>query len=302
MECNVMAPRRPVAAGKCEGFPRASFAVAEVRDGAVAGEVLDVICEHELALAVNGDPLATLMCSDANLAELACGFLFSEGVIEGADEILSLAVGPGRESLSLRLNHPVRRPAAPVRTSGFGGVALASPRLSVAGSRAAAARGAAVPADGAAPSDSVPFPRPRAGASPFPEEAPALTAVEAAAIQEAVTAMRVGAREYAATRGTHCSALFADGACVALFEDIGRHNTFDKLAGWCLLAGVDPAGMLLATTGRVSSEMLRKAARLGVATVASLSGPTDAAVREARARGIRLAGYANSSRLTLYAG
>ncbi len=48
--------------------------------------------------------------------------------------------------------------------------------------------------------------------------------------------------------------------------------------------------------------MLRKAARLGVTTVASLSGPTDAAVREARARGIRLAGYVNSSRLTLYAG
>ncbi len=85
-------------------------------------------------------------------------------------------------------------------------------------------------------------------------------------------AMRVGAREYAATRGTHCSALFCRDDMVALYEDIGRHNTFDKLAGHCLTRGIDATGFLLATTGRVSSEMLRKAARLGVGTVASLSG------------------------------
>ena len=113
--------------------------------------------------------------------------------------------------------------------------------------------------------------------------------------------VRVGAREYAATRGTHCSALFCRDEMVALYEDIGRHNTFDKLAGHCLTRGIDATGFLLATTGRVSSEMLRKAARLGVGTVASLSGPTDAAVREARGRGMTLAGYVNSSRLTLYA-
>lgn len=96
-------------------------------------------------------------------------------------------------------------------------------------------------------------------------------------------AMRVGAREYAATRGTHCSALFCRDEMVALYEDIGRHNTFDKLAGHCLTRGIDATGFLLATTGRVSSEMLRKAARLGVGTVGVAIG----SYRCGRARGPR---------------
>ncbi|MEC4294547.1 formate dehydrogenase accessory sulfurtransferase FdhD [Adlercreutzia shanghongiae] len=267
------------AAGEREAFPRSSFSVVCCDEGDVAAEAIEVICEHELSVIANGCELATLMCSDANLFELVCGFLFSEGVIGDAREVLVLDLDAARRTAHLTLSHPVRRPAARVITSGFGGTALAAPSGRMFPSLAAGA-----------------------GAPSLPETLPALAPRDADRICDAVTAMRVGAREYAATRGTHCSALFRHGEMIALYEDIGRHNTFDKLAGHCLLAGIDAAGSLLATTGRVSSEMLRKAARLGVGTVASLSGPTDAAVREARARGIALAGYVTSSRLTLYAG
>lgn len=267
------------ASGEREAFPRSSFSVICCDEGGVAAEAIEVICEHELSIVANGRELATLMCSDANLSELVYGFLFSEGVIGDAREVLALDVDAVRSTAHLSLSHSVRRPAARVITSGFGGTALAAPSGHFFPSLAAGA-----------------------GAPSLPETLPALAPRDADCICDAVTAMRVGAREYAATRGTHCSALFRHGEMIALYEDIGRHNTFDKLAGHCLLAGIDAAGSLLATTGRVSSEMLRKAARLGVGTVASLSGPTDAAVREARARGIALAGYVTSSRLTLYAG
>ena len=275
-----MVQSRPVrAAGEREAFPRSSFSVICCDKGVAVAEAIEVICEHELAIVANGCELATLMCSDANLSELVYGFLFSEGVIGDAHEILAFKMDAARRTVRLSRSPPVRRPVAPVITSGFGGTALAAPSGHLCSS----------PSTGA-------------GAPSLPVTVPAPALGDADRICSAVMAMRVGAREYAATRGTHCSALF-DGAgeMVALYEDIGRHNTFDKLAGHCLMAGIDTAGMLLATTGRVSSEMLRKAARLGVGTVASLSGPTDAAVREARRRGIALAGYVNSSRLTLYA-
>ena len=107
-----------------------------------------------------------------------------------------------------------------------------------------------------------------------------------------MAAMDEAAVEYHATRGMHCSALFRDGEMLGCFEDIGRHNTLDKLAGHCLLNGIPAQGALLATTGRVSAEMCAKALRLGVAAVASCSGPTDQAVRLAREAGVMLVGYA----------
>lgn len=105
-------------------------------------------------------------------------------------------------------------------------------------------------------------------------------------------AMQSNAPEHAATRGMHCSALFGGGGMIGCFEDIGRHNTFDKLAGHCLLNAIPTQRTLLTTTGRVSAEMMRKALRLGVEAVASCSGPTDVAIRLARDAGVMLVGYA----------
>ncbi|MCG4824240.1 formate dehydrogenase accessory sulfurtransferase FdhD [Adlercreutzia equolifaciens] len=275
---NTVQARAVRVAGECEAFPRSYFSVVCCDEGDIAAEAIEVICEHELTIVANGCELATLMCSNANLSELVYGFLFSEGVIGDVREVVAFDMDAARRIARLSLSHPVRRPAAPVITSGFGGKALAAPSGRFLPSLAVGT-----------------------GACSLPETLPVPTPGDIDLIRGAVMAMRVGAREYAATRGTHCSALFCRDEMVALYEDIGRHNTFDKLAGHCLTRGIDATGFLLATTGRVSSEMLRKAARLGVGTVASLSGPTDAAVREARGRGMTLAGYVNSSRLTLYA-
>ena len=100
----------------------------------------------------------------------------------------------------------------------------------------------------------------------------------------------------------HCSALFDGTNLVAHFEDVGRHNTFDKLAGYCMLEGIDPKGGLIATTGRVSGEMMRKAIRLGACAVATLSGPTDVAVDLANKANVMLFGYVRNGSATLYAG
>ena len=83
-------------------------------------------------------------------------------------------------------------------------------------------------------------------------------------------------------------------------EDIGRHNTLDKIQGECLLKGVPTEDRLLLTTGRVSSEMLLKAARMQVPVVVSRHSPTGSAVSLARDLGIALVGHARGSRLLVY--
>ena len=235
---------------------------------------LPVICESEVRLVVNGEPLATLLCSDAALRELVYGFLYDEEVVDGAGEIRSFSFDETSRTAQVAVARVVDQPECPVRSSGFAGVALK------------------------APSDP-----PRRTAAPRADATLRYAGqVGAPAAVAAVRLMQDGATEYASTRGMHCSALFDGQRMVAHFEDVGRHNTLDKLAGFCLLEEFDPTGCLIATTGRVSGEMMRKAIRLGACAVASLSGPTDAAVELADGAGVALFGYVRNGSATQYAG
>lgn len=235
---------------------------------------LPVICESEVRLVVNGEPLATLLCSDAALRELVYGFLYDEEVVDGAGEIRSFSFDETSRTAQVAVARVVDQPECPVRSSGFAGVALK------------------------APSDPL-----RRTAAPRADATLRYAGqVGAPAAVAAVRLMQDGATEYASTRGMHCSALFDGQRMVAHFEDVGRHNTLDKLAGFCLLEEFDPTGCLIATTGRVSGEMMRKAIRLGACAVASLSGPTDAAVELADGAGVALFGYVRNGSATQYAG
>ncbi len=85
-------------------------------------------------------------------------------------------------------------------------------------------------------------------------------------------------------------------------EDIGRHNTLDKLRGEALLHDIDTRGRMVVSSGRISSEMLLKAARMGVPVVASRTSPTEMAVGLAEQLGITVIGYVRPDSLNLYAG
>ncbi|MGE5855452.1 MAG: formate dehydrogenase accessory sulfurtransferase FdhD, partial [Syntrophaceae bacterium] len=104
------------------------------------------------------------------------------------------------------------------------------------------------------------------------------------------------------TRGTHCSALAGPQGILAAREDIGRHNTIDMLCGWALLEGVDLADKILLTTGRVSSEIVSKAWRMGVPVIVSHSAATSRAVMMAESLGIVIIGYVRGGTFTVYAG
>jgi len=106
---------------------------------------------------------------------------------------------------------------------------------------------------------------------------------------------------YHETRGVHASGLFTpEGELLALAEDIGRHNTLDKLLGLCLIQNINPDGMLLFTTGRISSEMMSKAAWLRTPIVGSMTAPSSLATALAETWGITIAGYVRSGQVRIY--
>jgi FdhD protein len=102
------------------------------------------------------------------------------------------------------------------------------------------------------------------------------------------------------SRGLHTAFLFNSEGIISLKNDIGRHNAVDKVIGEALTQGNLRKGLVLASTGRLSSEIVLKALRAQIPILTSLSSPTDAAVELADKFGQTLAGYVRGKRMILY--
>jgi FdhD protein len=116
------------------------------------------------------------------------------------------------------------------------------------------------------------------------------------------SALRAGQRIFSVTGGLHGAGLFtADGTLVAVREDVGRHNAVDKIVGHALLGGDLPlADHLLMVSGRVSFEIVEKAAMAGIAVVAAVSAPTSLAVEAASRFGVTLVGFLRDDHFNIY--
>ncbi|MFC2015213.1 formate dehydrogenase accessory sulfurtransferase FdhD [Chloroflexota bacterium] len=101
-------------------------------------------------------------------------------------------------------------------------------------------------------------------------------------------------------KGMHMSALSNGYKLIISAGDIGRHNTIDKIWGECMLKGIPTKDCLLVTTGRISLEMLVKAAKMGIPVVASLNSATNQAVELGANLGITVVGYAHRNRLSVF--
>jgi FdhD protein len=100
--------------------------------------------------------------------------------------------------------------------------------------------------------------------------------------------------------GTHTAGLFGAAGLELIVEDIGRHNTVDRIAGEAILGDIDTTGKAILTSGRISSEMLVKASRLGCGIVASRTSPTELAVSLAIEANVALCGYVRRDQLRVF--
>lgn len=225
------------------------------------------IVESPVSLTVNGQVWTTFMCTPVHLEALMVGFLFNEGVIDSIKEVEDVRICEHGDNVDVWLAHEASKPDSWTRTSGCtGGVTAVA---------------------------SIERPQPVTVSEEFnlsPEQ-----------VNQLVDMLFESQELYRETGGVHTSAL-SDGREVILSaEDIGRHNTLDKIAGLCLMQNTWPAKRVLITTGRISSEMLQKAVRMGARIVASRTSPSSLSIELAQAWGITLIGYARRTRFNLYA-
>jgi FdhD protein len=226
----------------------------------------DTIVEAPVSLTVNGQVWLTFMCTPVNLEAMAVGFLYNEGIIETMNEVEDVRVCEHGDNVDVWLNHSVEQPTSWRRTSGCTGGVTAVDAL-------------------ARVDVSFNVDRPR-----VPPEA----------IGHLLAQFFEAQVLYRETGGVHTSALSDGEKIVTVAEDIGRHNTLDKISGLCLMNGISPETRILITTGRISSEMLQKAARMSSPILISRTSPSSLSIEMAERYGITLIGYARTHRFNIY--
>src|SRR2546422_485831 len=237
-----------------------------VRGGRVSEVAADVVREQPLTIHVNGEKFLTLLCSPMMLEALVVGYLWMEKVIGDVEEIARVEVSPVDGRADVTLTHPVTLPTERILTSGCGG--------------------------------GITF---RIDHRLFPRLHSSLR-VRPADLANGMKQLFQAATQYQRSRGIHGAALSDGTRLLVVAEDVGRHNAVDKVKGQALLEGIPTADRILLSTGRVSSEMLLKAARMGVPVVASRTSPTEMAVALAGQLNVTVCGYGRPDGLNLYAG
>ena len=246
------------------GFGAVPASWYEYRRGWVAVEA-EVIEEASLTVYVNGQEVATLMASPREQEQLALGFLANEGLIAGLAEVKDVYLSRKGCCVDVWLSHAVTIPERVVITSGCGG--------------------------------GVTFDQPNdLEYMPLKEDC----RIRPEALTRLFNQLQAPGSLYARARGVHAAGLSDGEQLVVIAEDVGRHNAVDKLLGQCLLAGIETRGRILLTTGRISSEMLRKGARMGCPIIASRNSPTSLSVAMAEAWNITLIGYIRHGTLRAY--
>ena len=228
----------------------------------VDGEVIE---ETLVTIYVNGLELATIMSTPSDQDKLALGFLKNEGFIEGLGEVEDVRLSQNGCCVDVWLGHPIARPKRVIVTSGCGG--------------------------------GVTFDDPAVGIKPLQDA----VHIDPELLFGLMNQLHFPGSLHARTRGVHAAGLAEGDRLLAWVEDVGRHNTIDKLLGACLLKGIATRGRILLATGRVSSEMLRKGALMGCPIIASRNSPTSMSVVMAQAWNITLIGYVRQGSMRVYA-
>jgi FdhD protein len=225
---------------------------------------LSVPKEMPFTIYINSQELVTILCTPLKLNCLVVGYLLAEGIIGDMKDVASMRVCEDDALADVKLNQPdFVLPQKRILTSGCGGGVSLNSNI---------------------------------GASKIKTD----LSLAPKQIFQLRRYMLESADLYNLTGGIHTSALCDDKGVLVVGEDIGRHNTLDKIMGEYFLRKISTKNRILLTSGRVSSEMITKVAKMQVPVIASLTSPTQRALTLARDLDITLAGYVRETHLIVY--
>jgi FdhD protein len=260
-------------------MPEAVRRVEVVRfQGVVRSEDADrAAVEEPLEIRLHGQPFAVVMRTPGHDRELAAGFLLSENVIAGADDLGTIAYC--QDALNV-LN---------VTLAGQAGERLDQ----LLAARRQVSMNSSCGLCGRLTIESLRVDRPPIGGT-FTVAAQVLAALP--------QRLRPAQRLFDETGGLHAAGLFtAGGELAAAAEDVGRHNAVDKVIGGLLLTEELPiADRVLCVSGRTSYEIVQKAFLAGIPVIASVSAPSSLAIDLARDAGLTLVGFVRGSTFNVY--
>ncbi len=245
--------------------------IFRVRDAVHAGMETDrVIVEEPLTIMVDRVGSFTVLCTPSDIEALAVGFVYAEGMIRGIEDVTAIFT---KDALPNVIGIEVREPAQ----LGIARNLVVASSCGLCGVRNIEKMLSGIPA------------------CPHSLEVPEQL------ISDVAEKLRPLQTTFALTGSSHAAALFdRDGNILAFAEDIGRHNALDKAIGKCLLAKRLPRGCGVVLSGRVSLEMITKAARAGLELVVAVSGVSSYAITAARQWNITLCGFVRNGRINIY--
>jgi FdhD protein len=231
----------------------------------------EIVTEYPLTIYVHDEEFATIVCTPVHLRELVVGFMASEGLIQSSDEIKSLSIDSTRGVAYVELHYK----------SSIDPVLFSKRRISSCCGK---------------------------GRQSFYFQSDAMTtkpvhsslSISPAQCIQSMEKLSELSTVHRVTGGVHNAILFSEDGIRDHFTDIGRHNALDKIYGACLQRKTETSQTYLAISGRISSEMVVKAVRIGSPILLSKSAPTDLAILLAEELGLTTVGFIRNKTFNVY--
>lgn len=234
----------------------------------------EVAVEEPLEIRLDGHAVAVVMRTPGQDAELAAGFLVTEGIISTVAELRKIEERPEENRVLVFLVDGVEVDLGKLTRHFY--------------------TGSSCGLCGKATLEAI--------FGHFPPLSSPAPLVSDEILMAAPEKLRAAQDAFDATGGLHAAGIFStDGTLLVAREDVGRHNAVDKVIGHCLRGGVDLAGAFLLVSGRVSFEIMQKALAARVPLVAGISAPSSLAVDFARESGQGLVGFLRPPGFNRYA-
>jgi FdhD protein len=225
-----------------------------------------VAMDEPVCIFVNDEPYRTLIASPQMLEELALGHLLTEGIISTLDEVISLGIKPLRVDVTLSREidqtEIIRENTRLLTTACGMSSAIHESELKEI-------------------------------------QVKPIESIDSELVFHLIKTLNMKSNTLKATGGTH-SALLHYQRGMIFAEDVGRHNALDKVIGKGLREGVSFSECILVSSGRLSGEMVLKAARAGIPLLCSVSAPLLSGLRVAEETGVSLVGFVRGRRMNQY--